>query len=364
MTIHKAKGLEFDHVLLPGLSRSPKSPDKPLLRWQQNVDQQGQSSLLMAPLGAHDEEDDSIYRYLKHEAAIKTRLEDTRVLYVAATRAVSRLYLFAQLTGTEPAWQAPAKTSLLSSLWQTIKVGLDDNSLSIVRVEASNRLSEPRVSLRHKRRLPLDFCLPRVPKLALLTGAEGNRKRDISNQPASNESIRAAHLGTILHRTLKQVASDGLPAWPAQRLDAMPVSWRAQLKQLGILVSELELASMSRALTNMCNDEYGLWILQPHTQAFCEQALSYAPAMGQSGDSGVSVIDRTFIADGVRWIIDYKFSAPNTDESVAEFRLRQTAMYRSQLQHYANLYQQIDSSPLKAALYFPQIPLFVEVSLD
>ena len=364
MTIHKAKGLEFDHVLLPGLSRSPKSPDKPLLRWQQNIDQQGQSSLIMAPLGAHDEDDDSIYRYLKQEAAIKARLEDTRVLYVAATRAVSRLYLFAQLTGTEPDWQAPAKTSLLSSLWQPIKAGLDDNSLSVIRVEASTMSAESRLRLRHKRRLPIDFSPPQVPTLALLTGAEGNRKRDSSNQSAADNDMRAAHLGTVLHRTLKQIANDGLPAWPAQRLASMPISWRAQLKQLGILVSELELEGMSRALTNMCNDEHGVWILQPHAQAFCEQALSYAPEMGQSGGSAISVIDRTFVADGVRWIIDYKFSAPNADESVAEFRLRQTSMYQSQLQHYANLYQQIDSSPLKAALYFPQIPLFVEVSLD
>lgn len=42
----------------------------------------------MAPLGPHDEEDDPVYAYLKYESNLKTRLEDTRVLYVAATRAI------------------------------------------------------------------------------------------------------------------------------------------------------------------------------------------------------------------------------------------------------------------------------------
>ena len=364
MTIHKAKGLEFDHVLLPGLSRSPKSTDKPLLRWQHNIDEQGESSLIMAPLGAHDEEDDSIYRYLKHEAAIKTQLENTRVLYVAATRAVSKLYLFAQISEKGSDWQAPAKTSLLNSLWHTIKTGLDDTSLSVVQVSASNTAIEKRARLHHKRRLPLSFHPPQVPTLALLTGVEGNRKRESQSEQPSADSIRLAHIGTAMHRTLKQIAIEGLLSWPEQRLEKMPVSWRAQLREVGVLLTDQELARMSQALTNMLEDSNGQWILQPHTQAHCEQALGYSSAIEGCLDAGVSVIDRTFVVDGVRWIIDYKFSAPSNDESVDAFSARQTKTYQDQLQHYANLYQQIDTIPVRGALYFPQIPLFVEVSLD
>jgi ATP-dependent exoDNAse (exonuclease V) beta subunit len=167
-----------------------------------------------------------------------------------------------------------------------------------------------------------------------------------------------------MHRTIKQIAIEGPSAWPERRLNKMPISWRAQLKELGVLVSEQELASMSKALVNMLNDDDGLWILQPHTQAHCEQALGYSAAVAGCRDGGVSVIDRTFVTDGVRWIIDYKFSAPNADESVAVFSARQTTAYRAQLQHYANLYRQIDTTPVRGALYFPQIPLFIEVSLD
>ena len=33
MTIHRAKGLEFDHVILPGLGRKRRLPERQLLKW-------------------------------------------------------------------------------------------------------------------------------------------------------------------------------------------------------------------------------------------------------------------------------------------------------------------------------------------
>ena len=74
-----------------------------------------------------------------------------------------------------------------------------------------------------------------------------------------------------------------------------------------------------------------------------------------------SVIDRTFVADGTRWIIDYKFSSPDTSETIEQFAQRQTEQYQKQLNHYAYLFGQFDSKPVRCALYFPSIALFHEV---
>ena len=60
MTIHKAKGLEFDQVILPGLSKAPRADDNPILRWQEEVDENNNRSLLIAALGAHDEDNDPL----------------------------------------------------------------------------------------------------------------------------------------------------------------------------------------------------------------------------------------------------------------------------------------------------------------
>ena len=51
MTIHKSKGLEFDHVFLPGLANQSASDKKSLMQWQVSINEENQESLLIAPLG-------------------------------------------------------------------------------------------------------------------------------------------------------------------------------------------------------------------------------------------------------------------------------------------------------------------------
>ncbi|MGK0442430.1 MAG: ATP-dependent exoDNAse (exonuclease V) beta subunit, partial [Pseudohongiellaceae bacterium] len=92
MTIHKSKGLEFDTVILPGLSRRPRSDSKELLMWREYLGEEGRNHLLISPLSAAST-DDSIYNHLRHESSQSKQLENTRLLYVAATRAINCLYL-------------------------------------------------------------------------------------------------------------------------------------------------------------------------------------------------------------------------------------------------------------------------------
>ena len=132
MTIHKSKGLEFDQVILPNLTQSPRSDDNPLLRWQEQVDENNNTNLLLATLGPYDEDDnDPIYSYLKHEQRARSLLENTRVLYVAATRAIHKLHLFAELKAKKEGWEKPTATSLLSSIWPSIEKNLDKTGYQI-----------------------------------------------------------------------------------------------------------------------------------------------------------------------------------------------------------------------------------------
>ena len=109
----------------------------------------------------------------------------------------------------------------------------------------------------------------------------------------------------------------------------------------------------------MLGDSRGQWILQNHEQAQCEQALGYHHK--ESNHAGTSVLDRTFIDQGIRWIIDYKFSMPATGESEPHFIARQITTYQAQLNHYASLYLALEDNPVSCALYFPQMPLFIEL---
>lgn len=360
MTIHKSKGLEFDHVLLPGLTRGSGSDKKPLLRWREHVDEYNQMSLIMAPLGAHDEEDDSVYQYLKYEDAVKTRLESTRVLYVAATRAIRNLYLFASLKPAKnEGWQAPGKTTLLAPIWPIIEAGINAGLYSIDQTEVDIG-QRPRASLTSIRRLPQSFAAP-------VTDANTMRLGTEQTQAATTEidtelPLRARLLGTVMHRTLKQIANEGTDTWPDQRIQLLPSAWAAQLKEHGILATDEELKSLAQGLRAMLKDTRGQWILKRHPQAQSEQALSYHHR--ESNHAGTSVIDRTFVDEGIRWIIDYKFSKPATNETEQQFIARQSSTYQAQLNHYANLYRTLEDNPVRCALYFPQIPMFIELEAE
>ena len=85
MTIHKAKGLEFDTVIVPGLDKGPGRDDPPLFLWKERVDGGG---LLLAPIKEAGADEDPAYAYLRAPRNARPRTSSpARLLYVAATRA-------------------------------------------------------------------------------------------------------------------------------------------------------------------------------------------------------------------------------------------------------------------------------------
>ena len=358
MTIHKAKGLEFDHVILPSLHKSPKPNDNPLLRWQEQVDDQNHSSLLLAALGAYDEENDPIYSYLKYEQSTRTILENTRVLYVAATRAVRQLHLFAKVKDENDSWKKPAKTSLLSCIWPTLKdlMGKPGYEVQTIAEKTEDSPKIPSHS-NYYRRLPESFSPTTMPENMMSLGVSNQYSASVETESLD---FRARHLGTVLHRTLKQIASDGIDKWPLERRQTLSQSWLASLNQLGVIASNEELMALASSIENMLNDAKGRWILDQHQASDCEQALNYYDQQSQS--TKTSVIDRTFIDNNERWIIDYKYSRPHDGESDICFIERQKASYTAQLNHYSQLYQKLDSKNVRCALYFPQTAVFIEVT--
>ena len=359
MTIHKAKGLEFDQVILPGLSKSPKSDDNPLLRWQEQVDDDNNSSLLLAALGPYDEDNDQIYSYLKYEQSTRTVLENTRVLYVAATRAVRQLHLFGKLNPTKDSYQKPAKNSLLASIWPTLKSLIDQPGYTVTPLDDSTQkdISDNPIGINYLRRLGSDFIPVSMPKDMMSLGVNTQYANNVKTESLD---FRARHLGTALHRTLKQIASDGINHWPLERRNTLESGWLATLKQLGILATNKELKQLRQSVETMLNDTRGQWILDAHEDGHCEQALSYFDDISQSVKT--AIIDRTFIDNQQRWIIDYKYSAATDNESETSFIARQIDAYKPQLNHYAELYQKLESRKVRCALYFPQTSVFIEVT--
>ena len=115
MTIHKAKGLEFDTVIVPGLGRPPKLDDKPLVlfhEWRED----GRFECLVAPIDETRAEPDVLYRYLRSLEKRKSDWERARQLYVAATRARKRLHLMGHVGNNGE----PASGTMLKDLWPAL----------------------------------------------------------------------------------------------------------------------------------------------------------------------------------------------------------------------------------------------------
>ena len=124
-------------------------------------------------------------------------------------------------------------------------------------------------------------------------------------------------------------------------------------KQQGYSDSEASQGAnhVARLLTTTLQSEDGRWVLQPHTQAASELAIE------QLSESK-KIIDRTFVAEDVRWIIDYK-SVPVTESDDLPLL---AASFKMQLTHYAQLFRQ-DGLPVKTAIMFLSIGQLVLVDV-
>ncbi len=113
MTIHRAKGLEFDHVFVPGLHKVNRIDDPATVLWRP----EGNHLLLGVPgIGRRG----GVYQWLQHEERHRDRHEQTRLLYVAATRARHSLHLFAALPADGDVLRRPPSRSLLAGIWPTV----------------------------------------------------------------------------------------------------------------------------------------------------------------------------------------------------------------------------------------------------
>lgn len=95
MTIHKAKGLEFDKVILMELNSASRKDALPLVLWQAQLYTKHQQPGLLLAARLVGEQDLGLYFYLASIERRKTQLEQVRLFYVAVTRAKHALYLLA-----------------------------------------------------------------------------------------------------------------------------------------------------------------------------------------------------------------------------------------------------------------------------
>ncbi len=338
MTIHRAKGLEFDTVILLGLGREPPPEEAKGLYWVERVDVADTENVLLAPLTTNAPERDSLADWLRGIERRRDLSERARLLYVATTRAKDRLHLVGQL----PPNKAPPSRSLLACLWSCVADAFDRAETDRGPDTAETRAIQPRL-----RRLAEPARAPAAP-------TEIDPKPDL--RPEFEWAGQAAvQVGTVVHRGLQVLAEEGTGSWDAERVAAAAPRYRAELALLGVDNDELEWATkrVVAALQAVLADSRGLWVLANHEDARSEFAITM-----QNGSALEHVrLDRTFVADGVRWIIDFKTSA-HEGGATEEFLDSEVDRYRGQLERYALAMTRTEDRPVRVGLYFPLLQAF------
>ncbi|MGC2163836.1 MAG: UvrD-helicase domain-containing protein [Silvibacterium sp.] len=101
MTIHKAKGLGFDVVIVPGLDRKAAQDSQPLICSLERTNAvTGETEMLVAPIGYRGGEKHPTYVWVEKQRSQRADEELKRLLYVACTRARKSLHLLGTATMT------------------------------------------------------------------------------------------------------------------------------------------------------------------------------------------------------------------------------------------------------------------------
>jgi ATP-dependent exoDNAse (exonuclease V) beta subunit len=333
MTIHKAKGLEFDTVIVPGLGRRSKRDEKQLVLFHEwRVP--GGFECLMAPINEKRGDPGELYQYLESLDRRKSDWERTRQLYVAATRAKKRLHLMGHVGNNGE----PARGSMLSDLWPALSA---EEQALFQRDDAGTAPAPATRPPDILRRLPDSWQLPEMlPPVAWQSATAPDAEPHEPSFEWVGESLR--HAGTVVHafvQRMKNVDDPG-PDGPAIR--------RA-LMHAGVSPLDLEAAAqrVRQALARIRVSRRGRWILQPHEDSHSEYAVTGVV----NGEVVRGLVDRTFIDSGVRWIIDFKTSE-HEGGKLEEFLDEQQRRYRDQMERYARILGLL-GNPVRLGLYFP-----------
>ncbi len=333
LTLFKAKGLEWDVVLLPGLHRFTRPNAARLTEWMEQVlpdacDEgfEAASRVLLAPIKHVAEEKEAIGAWIRAANSERDREELKRLLYVGCTRARLEVHLFGQCkekkngelshasvqTLLHTAW--PVAEEIFTQHWgerleregsgaKIVEMpGVTDSATiwppselpgQLDSIAAAGEAGEANrvIPLSNFQRLASEWRPPAT--LADIPMAPVPSWQEVVGDPAEDEELpafqrpqgswRARIFGTVLHAFLEPLANilaQSLePAMQRRAIDALAQPIRLQLLGSGHPPIEAgkEATRILAALRRVAADEHGRWILAAHPGPLHLEAETFVP---------------------------------------------------------------------------------------
>lgn len=402
MTIHKAKGLGFDVVILPGLHRGARPEQSKLLTWLERSIPPDEmtspleiSEVIVAPIGEKGQKSNVLTKWVERQESARLDEEQKRLFYVACTRAGKQLHLLGtaeikvntsgaggttyQLKsgdtgsllqtawpGLEPdfnqafeIWKAQNTASTSTASFTTLPLRDEPQSETLFGLAAA---SEERTAT--LRRLPGNYAPSHAHDIVTEsdTFAAHDAERDLFDRPSGSLRVRAFGIAVhaLLDKASKKLQSGIAVAQCQQQLHSWTAATATLLQQQGLPRAESKRLSLDviAAVNGALEDETGRWILSPHADAQNE-----AEWTGWLNGTLRNIrVDRVFRAgedvlhpgENVHWIIDYKTSS-HSALGLDSFFLEQKEEYRPQLEAYAAVLHLLkgQDTRIRLGLYYP-----------
>lgn len=395
MSIHKAKGLEFEVVIVPELQAGARQTRGGLLSWLERglaeADESDEvTEFLVAPIPPKGADRGKAKAWVDRVRRERETQELRRLLYVACTRAREELHLFARpeckveadgsFSLVEP------KESLLSTAWPAVEAevrrqfeewivsgtenGPQAESIDTLAAQGEGNLlvmPGPGAKPTILRRLPCGFQVVQQDA----PGSGGESIAGLTAEPFYRRhegGLLSRAFGIAVHRLLQELARLRLsiewePACAALVQKTARIA--AEVRGMGIAPAQAQhIAAQALEITQKAaQDSIGRWILSPHADAASEERWA---GVVEDGVRAVQV-DRVFRAgaspgsDGADawWIIDYKTAhAEGLDPEKALPELRE--LFAPQLAAYARVLRNLHGTKARvfAGLYYPRMLKF------
>jgi ATP-dependent exoDNAse (exonuclease V) beta subunit len=344
LTIHKAKGLEFDTVIMPGLHQPVGGVSRPLLRLHEtNVG--GAPGVMMAPLKRRGAAGAHLYDYLGQIDQDEEACESMRTLYVALTRAREELFLFGgwRLSGSGRNRQPGCrKGTFMDMLWPCFAPLVDPDS---AQPPQGGRAVEPEMLSQLRLRGEPDIATP----------APGPPRE--SWQPSLRLPQReATALGDALHFWLELIHDHWDRDWDPEWFESHPAALESTLRRAGACATRMPLLlpRLQALLKSTLESPAGRSAISPEGKQGSWAELELYSRNGSSLNR--NVMDRVCLSGERGYsVLDYK-TGETDDLSVG--------LWQDQLDHYRSLLERCTGQEVdRLSVYHPGRPDLVELQV-
>ncbi len=358
MTVHGAKGLEFDHCFIPWLDYSPLrsgTGEKPAYL----SDVLEGVSLIASRPDRRVDKDKTLYDFLLEIEKRKTVAEAKRLFYVAVTRARKTLFMSGVWSGKSLP-KGPLGWLLkhigIRKLTDDVSDGVYESTRVSINPEESGENGV--VTMEEEPRAipaPEPFNPEPLPFKVRNPSAFGYVADEEKNEEEADRFVSMA-VGTVIHRLIEQMSMGmDIPEYSyVRRLLVMEGLSRHD--------ADRHAADILKELNRCSSEPFFRWIIGEDFKWSASEWSIEALTSKKTITSGI--VDRVVFDGEHYWVVDYKTHRPHPGESEMEFVRRMKDRFRAQLEAYKDLVarvKQVKKNCVRTGIYLTHISKWVEI---